>query len=307
MSLLHEIQEAIIRESDLGPIFLRLQLFAARLGSGPLAEWVKHESSGYPPSCDVPDYRVVPVSYTADFVGPFSSGYRNAPIASFLVSKFAGEKWVQYEVRQSVAAIDDLHSRSLSGTGALGIDASNLILLLQGNVYKGFNCVGVTGTISIAAMAEIRHTVRSRVLELTTELEKQVPISASIEVGKPNLTIDPSNDVASRLTHQIVYGNITNISGTGNSANISSNYAENNAEALLEFLRESGIPDHDAKELAEIVQAEPPVSREEPLGKKAKNWLKAKAKSVTKSGWKISVDVATEVAKQAALKYFGYE
>lgn len=132
MSLLHEIQAAVLQDdSDLGPILLKLRLLAARLGAKPLADWVKHESEGYPDGAELPDYRVIPVSYTASFSGPFGSGIRNAPISPYLIEKFAGKSWVRYEMRQSIAAVDDLLGSSAKG-GSLGINAANLILLLQG-------------------------------------------------------------------------------------------------------------------------------------------------------------------------------
>jgi hypothetical protein len=57
MSLLHEIQAAVLQEgADLGPILLRLRLLAARIGSQPLAEWVRHESEGYPRDAELPDF-----------------------------------------------------------------------------------------------------------------------------------------------------------------------------------------------------------------------------------------------------------
>ena len=47
MSLLHDIQTAVLQDdSDIGPILLKL-LLTARLGIQPFAEWVKHESEGY--------------------------------------------------------------------------------------------------------------------------------------------------------------------------------------------------------------------------------------------------------------------
>ena len=135
MSLLHEIQASVLQDgSDLGPILLKLRLLAARLGSQPLADWVKHESEGYPNESAVPDYRIIPVSYTATFSGPFGSGIRNAPIAPFLIEKFAGPRWSKYEIRQSIAAVDELLAASSKGGGTLELDAADLILCLQGKV-----------------------------------------------------------------------------------------------------------------------------------------------------------------------------
>jgi hypothetical protein len=89
---------------------------------------VRHESKGYPRDTELPDYRFVSVSYTASFSGPFGSGIKNAPISSYLVKKFAGEHWVRHEMRESVAAADDLLTTAEDG-GHLGINASDLILL----------------------------------------------------------------------------------------------------------------------------------------------------------------------------------
>ena len=185
MSLLHEIQTAVLQDgTDLGPILLKLRLLAARLGSQPLADWIKHESEGYPQDAELPDYRTVQVSYTATFSGPFGSGIQNAPIATYLVEKFAGKQWVRYRLRESIAAVDDMLSSFKNG-GALGINASNLILLLQGKVYPDYACNSVTGSISRSAIASIRHSVRSRVLELTIELEKSVPEASLVALGAP--------------------------------------------------------------------------------------------------------------------------
>ena len=216
MNLLHDIQASIVEEdADLGPILLKVRLLAARLGSQPLADWVKHESEGYPSDVPIPDYRVIPVTYTATFSGPFGSGIKNAPIPQHLIEKFAGKHWVKHEVRQSIAAVDDLLATSSKGGGPLSIDASNLIILLQGKVYEDYACNGVTGHVSRASLAEIRHSVRSRVLELTVELEKAIPEAASIVIGHGNEGTPKNAATASQISQQIIYGNITSISASG--------------------------------------------------------------------------------------------
>lgn len=132
MGLLADIQAAVVEgQSDIAPILLKLRLLAARLGSQPLADWVKHESEGYPAGVAVPDYRVLGVAYHGTFSGPFGAGIKNAPISPYLIEKFAGESWTHFEMRQSIAAVDELLSNSKKG-GSLQIEAANLILLLQG-------------------------------------------------------------------------------------------------------------------------------------------------------------------------------
>jgi hypothetical protein len=305
MGLLHEIQAAVLEEgSDLGPILLKVRLLAARLGSQPLGEWVKHESEGYPPDSPLPDYRIIPVSYTATFSGPFGSGIKNAPIPPYLIEKFAGEKWNRHEMRQSIAAVDDLLASS-KDVGSPHIDAANLILLLQGKVYEGYACHAVSGTIPRTALAEIRHAVRSRVLDLTIELEKAVPEATTIAVGKTDSGSPASSAVATQISQQIIYGNVTSISATGEGAYIDVSIGKGDAQGLVEYLKQAGIAEADAKQLAEIVANEGPESKQEPLGAKAKKWLVENLKKAANGTWKVGVSVATDVIKEAILKYYG--
>jgi hypothetical protein len=305
MSLLHDIQSAVLDENaDLGPILLKLRLLAARLGSQPLADWVKHESEGYPRDAPVPDYRIIPVSYTGSFSGPFGSGIRNAPIAPYLIEKFAGKQWTHHEMRQSIAAVDELLASSAKG-GSIGINAANLILLLQGKVYPDYACNEVTGTISRASLAELRHSVRSRVLELTLELEKSIPEAEAIVLGKGDKASPSSSAVATQISQQIIYGNFTSISASVEGARINVAIGERDVQSLVEFLKQAGVPETDAQELGEIVATEEPESKQEPLGSKARKWLVENLKKAADGTWKIGVSVATDVIKEAVLKYYG--
>lgn len=306
MALLHDIQAFVLEEnSDLGPILLKVRLLAARLGSKPLAEWVKHESEGYPQNSPLPGYRIIPVSYTATFSGPFGSGIKNAPIASYLIEKFAGKKWNKYEMRQSISAVDELLAASPKGSGLLYISAANLILLLQGKVYKDYACNDVTGILSRASLAEIRHAVRSRVLELTIEFEKSVPEASTIVMGSAQTDPSESSTVATQISQQIIYGDMTSISVTGTGAQINISIGKGDTQGLIEYLKHAGITEPDARQLAEIVAGEAPESKEEPLGKKAKNWLVENIKKAANGTWKVGIAVATDVIKEALLRYYG--
>lgn len=305
MSLLHDIQTAVLQEgSDLGPILLKLRLLAARLGSQPLADWVKHESEGYPKEAELPSYRIIPVSYRATFSGPFGSGIQNAPISPYLIEKFAGKSWVQYEMRQSIAAVDDLLG-SADRDGSFAINAANLILLLQGNVYSGYACNDVVGNISRSSLAEIQHSVRSRVLELTIELEKSIPEASTVALGKADPVSGQHSAVATQIAQQIIYGNVTSISASGDGARINVAIGERDLDSFVQFLVQSGLAEQDARQLGKIVTTEEPESKTEPMGAKARKWLVNNLKKATDGTWKIGVAVATDVIKEALLKYYG--
>lgn len=214
MSLLREIQQSLMKEkSEIGPILLKLHFLASRLGSDLLEEWVKHESVGYPPDAELPEYRKLNVTYKGTFSGAFGSGMQNAPIPSILIERFCGEGWTTYGMRQSVAAIDSLLAGDDDGT--LSLDASNLILALQGKIYPNMACNSVTGTLTKAALVELQYTVRSKILELTLQIEKTIPTAIDVTVSsKEQLSADEQTAV-SRITNQIFHGNVTNIQSTG--------------------------------------------------------------------------------------------
>jgi hypothetical protein len=153
MSILREIQAAILQENpDLGTILLKLRFLASRLGSEPLEDWVKYEAEGYPQDADVPEYRVAGLSYSGSWSGPFGSGINNAPIPSYLIQKHASKHWTEYKVRESIASVQEM---AASGK-TLGINASNLILLLQGKVYEDWACNSITAEMSPVAPARDR-------------------------------------------------------------------------------------------------------------------------------------------------------
>ena len=271
MSLLHDIQAAVLEQSaDLGPILLKVRLLAAKLGSQPLADWVKHESEGYPNDAPVPDYRVIPVTYRGTFSGPFGSGLNNAPIPPLVIEDLAGASWTRYEMRQSIAAIDHLLASVKKGNGGLSLDAANLIFMLQGKVYPGYACNSVTGNVSAAALAEARHSVRARILELTIQLEASVPEAASIPLDKPLVTNAAKADQVTQISQQIIYGNVTSVSASGD-AKVNVAIGTGDFAGLVDFLQKAGIAVDDAKEFGALVASEKPESAQEPFGPKAKN------------------------------------
>ena len=207
-------------------------------------------------------------------------------------------------MRQSIAAVDDLLSSSTKG-GSLGINAANLILLLQGNVYPDYACNSVSGTISRAALAELRHSVRSRVLELTIELEKSIPEAGAVSLGPAVAPSNQNSAVATQIAQQIIYGNVTSISATGDGTHINVAVGERDIDGLIQFLVQGGLPELDARALGELVATEDPESAAEPFGVKARRWLVDNLKKAADGTWKVGVSVATDLVKEALLRYYG--
>ena len=303
LSLLYQIQESVVQEKcDLCSILLKLRLLAARLGSDLLEEWVKYESEGYPNDIEVPSYRVVGLSYFGTFVGPSGIVIKNTPIPLMSIKKHAGERWINHKIRQSIAVLEDLIKSDEDGNSTIGINASNLIILLHGKVYPQLACTSVSASISCSEIIEIRHTVRNKILELTIEFEKKVPGAKDVTFGDAGQV--KNTDKVPQISKQIIYGNV-NTAIIGNNSNLTFSIIERDTTSLIEYLIKSGIPEADAIEVAGIMEKEEPTSAEEPFGEKAKKWLGENLKKATQGVWKIGISMATKILTEAALKYYG--
>lgn len=302
MSLLSEIQTTLLQDNvSIASVLLKFKYLAARLDSQPLQDWIKHELEGYPGEVDVPGYRVLQVAYRGTFSGPFGAGIKNAPIPNYLIEKYGGKGWTAHEMRQSIAAVDALAKSSNDGT--LRLNASNLILLLQGKVYENFACNDVSGVFSVAQITELQHAVKGRLLELALEFEK-IPGAIDISVGSTT-AVKEAAQVVNQIFNQTVHGTMQNVNNTGSVETINFNGSAGDVDALIAYLTNSGITSSDAREFADLVRTESPENTAEPFGKKAKQWIAKNIKKAVDGTWKVGIGVATDVLSKGALAYYG--
>jgi len=305
VSLLHEIQEAVVDpKSELGPILLKLRLLADRLGSHQLEEWVRHESEGYPAEMEVPDYRHVPVTYTGNFAN-IAWQATNQPIPPALIQKHAGKGWTTQKVRESVSAIDGLLSRTKDGQ-PIGIDASNLVMILQGKIYEDMACSSISGNISSTAFQEILNRVRNRALELTMRIAKEVPDAAKVTIGKPIASEDAQHRI-DQVVHLTVHGPNTMVTNTGAQANINVKVEVGDQGSVVDQLTKAGIPKEAAEEFALILADDGVGSSEKPLGEKAKAWVGDMMPKIMSGAWGITAPVAVKLLEDAARGFLGLD
>lgn len=303
MSLLKDVQSAIIEGSqDLGSFLLKVKFIASKLESDPLEAWVRNETEGYEKGIEIPDYRKIPVGYTGTFTGHFGSGVKNAPIPSYLVAKHASPEWNFHEMRLSVSAIEDAIARAQNDV--LYFDASNLILLLQGNVYEDFACNQILGRYSVSSLKEVINITKNRILDLTLQIEKDVPEARSISMGF-KLKSQEATDKVGKITQNIIYGNVQSFQSDVRAHNIEINVRESDNESLQKQLKRIGVDEADAEEFVKLVSEEMPTSHDDPFGPKAKSWIAEKIQGAIHGTWKVGVDVASAVLTEAVKRYYG--
>lgn len=307
MSLIHDLQNSLIDDGNsVGSALLKLRLLSSRLGSDLLEQWVGYELSGYPDEVAVPTYRKVNVSFSGTFLGSFGSGIENAPIPPYLIEKYAGAQWTTLQMRENIAAIEELISSSRMNGDSLVLDFANLILLLQGNIYKDYACNSITGQIGASALVELQSAVRTRALELTIQIERQMPEVASLTSEERFSPLQIADVGAiTNITQNIVYGDSTEIVGNSGGGDLTIGIGVGNGESLRNALIKGGFPKRDAEELEKILSSENPESETEPFGKKAQAWLSNNLRKFPEGAWKMGLATGTKLLTEAALKYYG--
>lgn len=305
MALLSDIQESLLTEgSNIGTALLKLRFMASRLGSDVLEDWVRHEAEGYPQDTPVPPYRLAELAFSGTFVNIVQE-ISNAPIPNYIVKKHAGAPWDPYEIRESVAVIESMLSTK-PHEASFGVNSSNLLLLLQGNVYPNYTCISVKALLNYNALKRIESAVRAKVLDFTLELEKRVPEAAEITVGGKTPALDVSKrEIVRQITNNIFQAPVTTISNTGQFGAVTVNVVIGNVETFVAQLIASGIPETDAKELGSIIRDEQPESAQQPFGQRARKWLGGKLGTASDTAWGMGKSVATSIITEALKKYYG--
>ena len=243
---LESIQADLVdHNKSIASTLLKLRLLAAKLGSDELTEWIKYEAEGYPQDDEIPTYRVVPVSFTGTFQGPFGGSLQNVPIPPLLIKKLAGEDWVTFKIRESAATVENM-ARQNDG---LHLDLSNLIVVLRGKVYPDYNPVEIVGFISQTPLIEMSNAIRNRLLEITIEITKKIPGSEGFELT----SITRAPEVTTQIFHQTIHGNMTSIQSTGADANIQVTINKHDLESLKIGLLRSGLSEEDSEEVAKLI------------------------------------------------------
>ena len=207
MNLFDDIQKSVIEKgTDLAPILLKLRLLARRLGSDPLAGWVIQELEGY--SADVvPTYRFVKVAYRGTFSGPEGQVMNKAPIPPALVATVTGLEEARQKVTFGISSIEQL----VQNKEFVKLDMSNLIYLLEGEVYPGWSCIDINGFMSSSDLIGILDTVRRRILDFTIELEETIPNVRDVELHRGINFMDGVSVKANQIYQQTIFANtVTN-------------------------------------------------------------------------------------------------
>ena len=190
-------------------------MWAARLGSQPLENWLLWESDGYPESAEVPGYRIWPLKVKGNFFGSYGGGIQNAPIPLSFLPKNLRDFYQNYRCRQSVASIEEILRDNKAGDViqvGIGDDLARHL-----KVYREQQCVQTWAEASPVHLVELLNAVRNRILDFTLRVGKEAP-AAGESSGPSTGGIDPGR--VTQIFNMAIYGS-ANVVGTAQNSTIS--------------------------------------------------------------------------------------
>lgn len=134
------------------------------------------------------------------------------------------------------------------------------------------SCIGLDATIDKSAFIKILVAVRAKLLDFTLKLEREVPVSTLITVGRNSEISAVEAATVTQLTQNIFNAPIHNISSSGGSSIINLNVIQGDVGSLEKALIAKGFDQSEAKELASVAASESP-EQNRPFGVRAGAWI----------------------------------
>ena len=303
MGLLADIQASLIDGGSLAHALLKMRVLAARLRGGDLEDWVRLEGEGYKDSDELPSYRKLRLIHLGHYSGPMGSEVINAQIPPAIVARVIGEDALDVSIRDSISGVERLARSGGSGNSGVEFAYGNYPLFLQGAMFPGHSLVQVKGVVSSSALEEIAVVVRSKLLDLTLQIEREIPEARHIETT--SASIEGKRSQVSQIFNQTIHGNVSNVQNSGDHSTFNTTISQGNKRDVAEHLAQGGIDKSDADAFAEILASEKPTGTADPLGPKAKSWIAANIPKALSGVWKAGLPVATTLLTTAAEHYYG--
>jgi|SRR5579864_417046 len=293
---------AVDNKQPITTLLRKCIVLAHQLKNERLRKWANEELNGYGSIDSLPDYRVLPAPATGLFVGPGWARFEQG-IPSFALEnddrKFAESVYVA----QSIGALEHL-LRSGSDSSISFPWNANLVAIYQNKLQRGWQLFSAQQVIPKSAIAGIVDTVRTRVLNMTLEIQLEI---GDKDEDLKNVTPEASKKVDQTIVNNIFGGNVYVSTGHSTMAATTVQQQQNivvgDWENLERVLKDAGIASTELKELSEAVKSDGSHKLKEDGA--VMGWIKANAPRVLAGGIKMGAEVGKAVLTEMLMKYYG--
>ena len=288
---------------------LKTLILASRLDNNELKNWATNELKGYRNTTLLPEYRRAKANPKCSITDGINY-YQNQPMPVTIFSKKIADFLVSLPLDQGIKNLEQIASSTDNDyiVKEFGDDYS---AWLTSEAQKSGQRIQLAHIRILVHIGEVNHTlgeIRTRLLELMLELEKQYPnIDKEIETKKINKK--QVNAIIVNIMSQV---NITttgnnNIVNTGshNTFNVNTNIDKGDVLELVQTLKKMNVSQDDIDEISEAILIDTPNYESKTLGKKTREWV-AKMLAKTMDGtWDISTGLAAGLLTELFKSYFG--
>lgn len=301
-NLLRQIEEeAVDSKSDVASLLRKCQVLASRLQNEALKCWVRRELSGYKAREELPPYRVIPCNSLGNFCGFGGRALNHAPIPPSCVPEKYRSLLSEFLIMDGVGELQSIAKNVNAGETLSQPWPADLIALVSRDIYRNMSMVSAYKACPITTVVGVLEVIRNRILDFVLELEEKCP-----EAGE---AID-STTIGEKELDQMVTTNI--FKGNGNVAfhcgTATQQYMvsieKGNWNMLERFLQEIKIESDKINELKDILQKEPPKSKNE-WGSRISAWMGSVCAKAATGIYSIPFDVISGVLANAISKYWG--
>ena len=286
------IDELTQHDVDLTSTLRKAKVLTSALHSPELDEWLDWELYGYADPQKVPQYRRLPTANYGNFAGP------NEGTAEGLLIPTDDLPPQVKQFAESLIMLDGVGA--LQAHGAQEDERQwppDLVMLAQeATALKGgLFLIKAYQPIPAAVYPGILEQVRNRLFDFLLNLQSNNP--ASEESNAP--------EAVGRLVSYHIYGS-HNIIATGEQVTQQVSIVnKNDADSLLEYLREQGLEQDDIQELRDAIASEPEAFPDGNYGAKVGAWLGNMLTKASTGAWEVGLEVASKMLPEALNRFYG--
>ena len=283
-------------------ILRKAKVLASLLKNDEFTRWVDAELKGYGTADDLPDYRNLEPMSLGTFHGPLGRTVQKEIPLSFLPDKLRhfteptklGTGVKAIEASTAEAAKNDSHHFPWP---------PEAVILARDHVRitGGFVLVHAWQPFSRVQMEGILDQVRNRLLDFLLQLQQIDP-----EVMKSEAAIQAvSSDRVQHTFNTTILGGGNIVAAGTDFSQVVTQVKAKDRNSLVGHLRGLGCAEESLEELQTALAQDGERPREQ-LGDAVKSWVGRMAVKTIDGAWKVGIDIAPSLLKEALFRYYGW-
>lgn len=294
---------AVDNEQPITTLLRKCIVLAHQLKNERLRIWANEELNGYDSIKKLPEYRTLAAPAAGLFVGPGWARFQQSIPSAVLDEKHRTFAETVY-ITQPVGTLEDTLTSGEGPTLSFPWDA-NLVAYYQNKLQSGWQLFSAHQTVPKSVIAGIIDTVRTRVLNMTLEIQTEVGES---DEDLKEITPEESKKVDQSIVNNIYGGNVYVSSGNSTMTATTIQQQQQNIvsgdwEQLASVLKNAGISGTELKELSAAVESDGNEKLKEDGS--VMKWVKVTAPKVLAGGVKMGVEVGKAVLTEMLMQYYG--